>query len=391
MKQRHVYLDNAATTPVRPEVLEAMMPFLTEEAFGNPSSAHAVGRRARAAVAKARRQIAEALGVEPHDVFFTSGGTEAANLAIIGAAVAAQRQGTPARVAVSAIEHPAVLEAADAVTSSGGDATVLPVDERGQIDVGVLEHALSNALAVCSIMWVNNEVGIIQDIARLAERCSEAGVPFHTDAVQAVGKIPCNIADIPCTMLTIAGHKLGGPKGVGALIVRNRNAVAALQHGGGQQHGIRPGTENVPGIVGLGEAVELAVNDRPTTGPRLETLRRDFEARLVAEIPDATITAADAPRAPHVTNVTVPGIDSEATVMHLDLAGIACSTGSACHTGSAEPSRVLTALGVPDERAARSLRFSFYKNNTAEDVERVLAVLPGVVTKVRALAESLGR
>jgi cysteine desulfurase len=385
-----VYLDNAASTPVRPEVLDAMMPYLTDETFGNPSSAHRFGQAARAGVERARRQIADALGVEPGEVIFTSGGTEADNLAVIGAALAQQHRGGPLTVAVGAAEHKAVIAAAKTVQSMGGDAVFLPVDERCQLEPSAVEDALGRRPAVLSAMWVNNEVGIIQDVRSLAERCSEAGVVFHTDAVQAVGKIPCRIDDIPCTLLAVSGHKIGAPKGVGALVVRDRTAVEAIIHGGGQQFGIRPGTENVAGIVGLGEAVALAVGEVDQSGPRLGALRDAFEERVLSAVPDVTVIGADAHRAPHISAVAFPGIDPQALLVQCDLAGVACSTGSACNTGLPEPSHVLDAMGLPREITTSMVRFSFFKQNSEEDVNRVIEVLPGLVEKVRRLSAALG-
>ncbi|PYP30568.1 MAG: cysteine desulfurase NifS, partial [Gemmatimonadetes bacterium] len=262
MPKRLVYLDNAATTPVRPEVLEAMLPYLGREAFGNPSSAHRFGRTARAGLEEAKRTVAECLGVEPSQVIFTSGGTEADNLAIIGSALAARDRGGPFRVAVSAVEHKAVLAAAQAVQHLGGEEILVGVSASGVVEEEALDEALARGVALVSVMWVNNEVGTVQPIARLAERCRAAGVCFHSDAVQALGKVPLSLSDVGCTLVTISGHKIGAAKGVGALIVRDRGAVEAIIHGGGQQYGIRPGTENVPGIVGLGRAVELAAAEQ---------------------------------------------------------------------------------------------------------------------------------
>jgi len=391
MSKRLVYLDNAATTPVRPEVLEAMLPYLGAEAFGNPSSAHRFGRAARAGIEEAKRTIAGVLGAEPNQVIFTSGGTEADNLAIIGAALAAKDRGDPSRVAVSAIEHKAILAAAHAVKHLGGEEVILPVSSAGLVDESALAGAIEGGLAVASVMWVNNEVGVVQPVARLAERCRAAGVCFHSDAVQAFGKIPVSLSDVPCTLLTISGHKIGAPKGIGALIVRDRRAVEAIIHGGGQQFGIRPGTENVPGIIALGRAVELAAAEQAATAARLQGLRDDLERQLLAVVPDAVINAWHAPRAPHVTNVSIPGTDSEALLMHFDLAGIACSSGSACNTGAVEPSHVLTAMGVPSELGVAALRFSFGKQNTAEDVDTVIGALPKIVEKVRSLSAVLHR
>jgi len=393
MAKRPVYLDNAATTPVRPEVLEAMLPYLGKDVFGNPSSAHRFGRAARAGVEEAKRTIAEALGAEPAQVVFTSGGTEADNLAVIGSALAARDRGGPFRVAVSAIEHKAVLAAAHALRQLGGEEIILPVNASGVVESegGALVEALTRGVAVASVMWVNNEVGVIQPVARLAERCREAGVCFHSDAVQALGKLPVSLQDVSCTFLTISGHKIGAPKGIGALIVRDRHAVEAIIHGGGQQFGIRPGTENVPGIIALGKAVELAVEERAELARRLCALRDEFERRLLEIVPDAVINGWQAERAPHVSNVSIPGTDSEALLMHLDLAGIACSSGSACSTGAVEPSHVLTAMGVPRELGVAALRFSFGRDNAPEDVDAVVAALPKIVEKVRALAAVLHR
>ena len=391
MSKRLVYLDNAATTPVREEVLEAMLPYLGKDAFGNPSSPHRFGRAARAGVDTAKRSVAEALGAEPSQVIFTSGGTEADNLAVIGCALAARDRGGPFCVAVSAVEHKAVLAAAHAVRHLGGEEIVLPVNASAMVEEDALAEALVRGVAVVSVMWVNNEVGAIQPVARLAARCRAAGVPFHSDAVQAFGKVPVSLDDVGCTFLTISGHKIGAPKGIGALVVRDRHAVEAIIHGGGQQFGLRPGTENVPGIVGLGTAVELAAAERAEVAPRLAALRDELERRLLAIVPDAVINAANSRRAPHVTSVSIPGTDSEALLMHLDLAGIACSSGSACSTGAVEPSHVLTAMGVPRELGVAALRFSLGRENTAEDVDTVIGALPKIVDKVRALSAVLHR
>ena len=391
MTKRVTYLDNAATTPVRPEVLEAMLPYLGSEAFGNPSSAHRFGRAARAGIEEAKRAVAAAVGAEPNQVVFTSGGTEADNLAIIGAALAARDRGGPFRVAVTATEHKAALAAAHAVKHLGGEEVILPVTASGHVDHDGLERALKTSVAVVSVMWVNNEVGTRQPVAAIAARCSDAGVLFHSDAVQAFGKVPVSLRDVNCSLLTISGHKIGAPKGVGALIVRDRNAVEAIIHGGGQQFGIRPGTENVPGIVGLGVAARLAVEEQQALAARLGALRDELERRLLALVPDAVIHGWQGERAPHISNASIPGTDSEALLMHLDLAGIACSSGSACSTGAVEPSHVLTAMGVPRELGVAALRFSFGKDSGLEDVEAVSAALPKIVEKVRSLSAVLHR
>jgi len=393
MTKRITYLDNAATTPVRPEVLEAMLPYLGSEAFGNPSSAHRFGRAARAGIEAAKRAVADAAGAEPNQVVFTSGGTEADNLAIIGAALAAKDRGAPFRVAVSASEHKAVLAAAHAVQHLGGEEIILPVTASGLLEHEALDKALDRGVAIVSVMWVNNEVGTVQPVAQLATRCRGAppGVLFHSDAVQAFGKVPVSLHDSGCALLTISGHKIGAPKGIGALIVRDRKAVEAIIHGGGQQFGIRPGTENVPGIIGLGTAARLAAAEQQSLAARLRELRDELERRVLGIVPDAVINGWQGERAPHISNVSIPGTDSEALLMHLDLAGIACSSGSACSTGAVEPSHVLTAMGVPRELGVAALRFSFGKDSTIEDVEAVTAALPRVVEKVRSLSAVLHR
>ncbi len=386
-----VYLDHAATTPVRQEVLEAMLPYLTDQAFGNPSSAHRFGRAARAGIEQARREIAHAVGSEPNQVIFTSGGTESDNLGIVGAALAARDRGLNMCAAVSAIEHKGVLAAAHAVCHLGGREIVLPVDAGGRLDLEALSAALAQCPGVVSVMWVNNEVGVVQPIREIAERCREAGVTFHTDAVQAFGKVPVSLQDLPCTLLTISGHKIGAPKGIGALIVRERKAVEAIIHGGGQQYGIRPGTENVAGAVGLGRAAQLAAAEQAEEAERLTRLRDRLAERLKAGVNEVVVNGERSERAPHVLNVSVAGADSEALLMHLDLAGVAVSSGSACSTGSVEPSHVLVAMGVPRELALGAIRFSLGRQTTEAEIDRASQVMPEVVAKVRKLAGVLGR
>jgi cysteine desulfurase len=388
---RPVYLDHAATTPVRPEVLEAMLPYLTDQSFGNPSSAHRYGRAARAGMEQARRQIAESLGAEPSQVVFTSGGTEADNLGIVGAALAARERGARMCAAVSTIEHKAVLAAAHAVCHLGGAEVMLPVSSGGVLELDALDRALAEKPGVVSVMWVNNEVGVIQPVQEIAGRCQDAGVTFHTDAVQALGKVPVSVSQLSCTLLTISGHKIGAPKGIGALIVRDRKAVEAIIHGGGQQFGIRPGTENVAGAVALGRAAQLASAEQASLAQRLRALRDDLAIRLKAVVPDLVINGEESPRAPHLLSIAAHVADSEALVMHLDLAGIAASSGSACSTGAVEPSHVLVAMGMPRELALGAVRFSLGRDSTQADVDRAVEVVPSVMAKVRKLAGVLGR
>ena len=386
-----VYLDHAATTPVRPDVLEAMLPYLNSGSFGNPSSAHRFGRAARAGLEQARKEVAAAVGAEPSQVVFTSGGTEADNLAVIGAALAARHHGRPMLAAVSAVEHKAVLAAAHQVAYLGGEEIVLAVDSDGLLDQHALEAALARHPAVVSVMWVNNETGVRQPVEEIARRCADAGVLLHSDAVQAFGKVPVALHDLPCTLLTISGHKIGAPKGIGALIVRDRKAVESIIHGGGQQFGIRPGTENVAGAVALGRAAALAASEQSGESARLAALRDSLIERLKALVPDLVVHGLPAPRAPHVLNIGIPGTDSEALLMHLDLAGVAASGGSACSTGAMEPSHVLSAMGVPRALALGSIRLSLGHETRAEDLDRVVEVFPKVVEKVRKLSVVLGR
>jgi len=385
-----VYLDHAATTPVRPEVLEAMLPFF-QTAWGNPSSAHRMGRSAKAGLEQAKRETAEALGVEPNQVIFTSGGTEADNLAIIGAGLAAQAAGRSMHVVTTAIEHKAALAAAHAVKRLGGRETILPVDRRCLLDLAALDAVLAERPALVSIMWVNNEIGVVQPMAEIGARCSAAGVPLHSDAVQAFGKLPIDLAAVGCQLLSISGHKIGAPKGIGALIVRDRKIIEAILHGGGQQFGIRPGTENVAGAVALGRAALLASRELDGHAKRMLMLRDTLEQRLRDAVPDLYINGHDAPRAPHVLSVSIPGAEAEALLMHLDLAGICVSGGSACSTGAVEPSHVLTAMGIDPTLSLTTLRFSLGHETTAADIDRVTEVFPGIVARVKDLGVALGR
>lgn len=385
-----VYLDHAATSPILPEVRDAMLPYLGE-LFGNPSSSHAFGRAARAGLDQARSEVAEAVGCDPREVVFTSGGTEADNLAIVGATLAAAQRGGKRLVAVSCLEHKAVLAAAHAVRAMGGDEIILPMGASGTLDLGAVDAALARKPAVLSVMWVNNETGVLQPVEEVARRCAAAGVVMHCDGVQAFGKVAVDLRTLPVPLFTISGHKVGAPKGIGALIVRGRSLVEAIIHGGGQQFGIRPGTENVAGAVALGRAARLAAAAQATEAARLRTLRDALESRLRAAIPDLHIVAEHAPRAPHVLAVCIPGTDSQALLMHLDMAGIAASGGSACSTGAVEPSHVLLALGVPRELALGLLRLSLGHGSSMGDVDRVVEVLPGVVRRVRKLQGELQR
>jgi cysteine desulfurase len=385
-----IYLDHAATTPVRPDVLEAMLPFL-KATWGNPSSSHRFGRAARAGLEQGRRETAEALGVEPNQVIFTSGGTEADNLALIGTALAARAHGRRMHVVTTAIEHKAVLEAAGAVVALGGEETILGVNANGTVRFDDLDAALRREPVLVSVMWVNNEVGVVQPMAEIGARCRVSGVPLHSDAVQAFGKVPMDLDAVGCQLLSISGHKIGAPKGIGALIVRNPKIIGAIIHGGGQQYGIRPGTENVAGAVAMGRAALLARRELDQHVARIGGLRDTLAARLRHAVPDLVIHVQGAQRAPHILSLSVPGAETEALLMHLDLAGIACSAGSACSTGAVEPSHVLVALGIERALSLGTIRFSLGHETTAADIERVVSAFPGIVERVRHLHVALGR
>lgn len=391
-----IYLDHAATTPVRSEVREAMLPYLGDDAFGNPSSAHAFGRSARAAVEHAREQVARALGAEPRQVFFTSGGTEADNLAVLGAALARRNERhslAAAHLVSSPTEHKAVLAALHEAEAQGARVTLLPVDRNGVVDLPALEDALKehHKPSLVSVMWVNNEVATIQPVAEIARRCAEAGVPFHTDAVQAFGKVPIDLKTFPWAAVTVSAHKVCGPKGVGALVVRDPKLFHGIVHGGSQQSGLRPGTENVPGIVAFGEAAELAAKEQAANAAAWGAMRDALERAILERVTDALVHAAGAARSPNILSVSAPGTDSESLLMHLDLAGVAASSGSACLTGAVEPSHVLTAMGVKRDLAAAAVRFSFGCLSAPDHVPRVADAYGRVVGKVRQLRQVLAR
>jgi len=379
-----IYLDHAATTPVREEVLEAMLPFFGPR-FGNPSSLHRWGREARAAVDEARERVASTIGARPDELCFTSCGTEADNMAVLG--VWRSRRDTGRNAAVSTpIEHKAVLGALHEVAHEGGDERLLGMQASGLVDDASFDALVNDAAAVCSVMWVNNEIGVMQDVPSLARRARERGVVFHTDAVQAFGKVTIDAATTPFDLLSISGHKIGAPKGIGALYIRRGTPMSPLLFGGSQDRGRRPGTENVAMAVGLARAAELTVAEQADECRRLGALRDRLEAALLERIPDAVIHGRGAPRAPHVTNISVPGTDSEALLMALDLRGVACSAGSACQSGSITPSHVLSALGVPADLAGAAIRMSLGSLTTDACITRVAELFPALVEKARRLA-----
>ncbi|MBI4546317.1 MAG: cysteine desulfurase [Gemmatimonadetes bacterium] len=379
-----IYLDHAATTPLRPEASEAMAPYAAER-FGNPSSIHRWGREARAALEEARERLAGLLGAKRQEIIFTSGGTESDNLALLGASRAAGRAGRPGTVVCSAIEHKAVLGAAQAAAREGTLHLLLAVDETGRLELGALDEALAARPAVLSVMWVNNEVGTIQPVQEVAERCRAAGVLFHTDAVQAAGRLRLRMDETRCDLLSLSAHKLGGPKGIGLLYIREGVELLPLAYGGGQERELRPGTQNVAAAVGFAAASAAAEQEREREAARLGELRDRLEAGLARRIPDLVVNGAGALRAPHILNVSIPGADQEALLVGLDLEGLAVSSGSACLSGTVKPSHVLLAMGRGAENEA-SIRVSLGRTTTAAAIGRVLEVIPAVVERSRALA-----
>lgn len=380
MEPDPIYLDHAASTPLRPEAAGAMLPLLSER-FGNPSSTHRWGRAARAALDEARARLAAVIGAEPAEVVFTRGGTEADNLAVLGRAAAAG-----GAVVVAATEHKAVLEAAKAAAGlSGAPPVVLPVDGDGVVSLDALGAALEDRPALVSVMWANNEAGTVQPVAEVAALCREAGVAFHSDAVQALGKLRVRVDEVPADLLALTGHKLGGPRGVGALFVRRGTELAPRLHGGGQERGLRPGTEDVAGAFAFAVAAELAEAEREGEMRRLGALRDRLEAALRARVPALGVNAARAERLPTILSVSVPGVDGEMLMMALDLEGIAVSAGSACSSGALARSHVLTAMGLAED-SGPAVRFSLGRTTTEPEIARVAEVFPAVVERLRTLA-----
>ena len=384
MAQPPIYLDHAATTPVRQEVFDAMAPFFGPR-FGNPSSTHRWGREARAALDESRERVAQCLGAAPDEVCFTSGGTEADNLAVLGGWRILKARGRKA-VVTSPIEHKAVLQSVHQAAKEGAEERMLKVDASGSVDLADAKIQITDDVALCSVMWINNETGVIQPIEELVALTKAAGGVFHTDAVQAFGKVVVNAKQIAFDFVSVSGHKLGAPKGIGAFYIRRGTPLEPLFFGGTQDRGRRPGTENVAAAVGLAVAMELAIAEREAHWKELEVLRDRLEAALLARVPDALVHGRGAKRAPHILNVSVPGTDSESLLMALDLQGVACSSGSACQSGSITPSHVLSAMGVRADLASAAIRMSLGALTTAPDIARVAELFPALIAKARGLA-----
>ena len=378
-----IYMDNAATTRVKPEVLEAMLPYYGE-VFGNPSTIYYYGREAHKALDHARQQVAAASGADKDEIYFTSCGTESDNWAIKGAAFAHQKKGN--HIITSVIEHHAVLHTCGWLEKHGFEVTYLPVDEYGRVNPADVEKAITDQTILISIMFANNEIGTIQPIAEIAKTARAHNILFHTDAVQAVGAVPINVHELGVDMLSLSGHKVYAPKGVGALYIRRGVRIDTHQHGGAQERGKRGGTENMAQIVGLGKAIELATADVEGHAKKLAHMRDRLIDGILAEIPEVRLNGHRTERLPNNVNVSIRYIEGEALLLRLDLAGIAASSGSACTSGSLDPSHVLLAIGLPHEIAHGSLRLSLGDFNTEHDVDVVLEKLPQIVSTLREMS-----
>ena len=378
-----IYMDNAATTRVKPEVRDAMLPFY-DEVFGNPSTIYYYGREAHKALDHARQQVAAAIGADKDEIYFTSCGTESDNWAIKGTAFALQKKGN--HIITSAIEHHAVLHTCAWLEKHGFEVTYLPVDEYGRVNPADVEKAITDKTILITIMFANNEIGTIQPIAEIAKIAKAHNVLFHTDAVQAVGAVPINVHKLGVDMLSLSGHKFYAPKGVGALYIRRGVRIDINQQGGAQERGKRGGTENMAQIVGLGKAIEMATADVEGHAKKLAHMRDRLIDGILAEIPDVKLNGHRTERLPNNVNVSIRYIEGEALLLRLDLAGIAASSGSACTSGSLDPSHVLLAIGLPHEVAHGSLRLSLGDFNTEHDVDVVLEKLPEIVKTLRDMS-----
>lgn len=377
-----IYLDYNATTPVDREVLEAMLPYFSSN-FGNASSIHSAGQRGRSGVDAARESVAALVGAKPSEIVFTSGGTEADNLALFGVLGRATQQSV--HMITTAIEHHAVLNSAQALEKQGVAVTYVPVGRTGIVDPEGIRESIRPQTALISVMLANNEIGSTQPVEEIGRIAAEYDICFHCDAVQAAGKLPLDVNRLGVDLLSISAHKIYGPKGVGALYVRAGRELEPLFHGGHHERDRRPGTENVPGIVGLGKAAELAAKNLPEESARLAALRDKFESALLL-LQGVRVNGDPQQRAPNTSNVSFDAAGGEALVIALDLQGISCSTGAACSSGAVAPSHVLTAIGLPTDQARSSLRFSLGRLTTVEEIDRAIAIIPTVVERLRGLS-----
>jgi cysteine desulfurase len=378
-----IYFDNNATTPIAPEVLEAMLPYYTRD-FGNPSSVHWFGQQAKKALDQAREQVSALIGAEPNEIVFVGSGTESDNLALQGIVLASPR---PVKhLITSNIEHHAILHTSKALEKNGVRATYVGANSRGLINPDEIEAAITPETILISIMLANNETGTLQPLSEIGKIARHHDICFHTDAVQAVGKIPVNVENLCLDLLSISGHKIHAPKGVGALYVRKGTRLSPIIHGGGHERSRRAGTENIPQIAGLGKACEMAGILLEQTSQSIRQLRDYFETEVLRRIPEVEMNGDAEKRLPNTSNLRFTEVEGEGMLINLDLAGIACSTGSACTSGSIDPSHVLSAMGIPREKAFGSIRFSFSRYNTLEEVDHALNLLPGIVERMQALS-----
>jgi cysteine desulfurase len=383
---RRIYLDYAATTPTHPDVVKAMLPYFTEK-FGNPSAIYACAQETKAAIEDARSKVARLLGARDEEIVFTSGGTEANNFAIKGTAYANKRKGN--HIITNVIEHHAVLETCHFLEKMGYQLTILPVDSYGMVSPDDVRNAITPKTILITIMMANNEIGTIQPIAEISKIAREAGVYLHTDAVQTACHLPINVDELGVDMLSMSAHKFYGPKGVGALYIRKGTRLVSFMHGGGQERNRRASTENVPGIVGMGKAVELAMDEMDTEATRITRLRDKLIKGLFDRIDPLRLNGHPQKRLPNNVNISIAFVEGEAICLNLDVKGICASTGSACSSGSLEPSHVMLALKLPPEEMRSSIRFSLGKWTTDEEIEYVLDVLPRIVNKLRAMSPLL--
>lgn len=380
---KRIYLDYAATTPTHPKVVETMQPYFSEK-FGNPSSIHSFGQEARAAVENARDKVAKLIGAKSEEIVFTSGGTEADNFALEGVAFASEKKGT--HIIISAIEHHAITECCEFLKKRGFQINYLPVDKTGLVNPDDVSRAITDKTVLVSIMHANNEIGTIEPMAEISKIVKERGICFHTDAVQTAGHLPVNVNELGVDLLAMSAHKLYGPKGVGALFIRKGIRMVSFLHGGGQENNRRASTENVPGIVGFGAAAELVLQEMKEENIKLIPLRDKLIKGILEKIPDSQLNGHPTLRLPNNVNVSIKYVEGESMLLNLDMQGIAASTGSACSSGSLEPSHVLMAIGLSHELAHGSLRFTLGKYTTDEDIDLVLKILPKIVEKLRAMS-----
>jgi len=380
---KRIYLDYAATTPTHPEVMKAMLPYFTES-FGNPSSIHSYGQEAKDAIERARNKVAALIGAKSEEIVFTGSGTEADNFAVKGVALSRQAKGN--HVITSSIEHHAVLETCKFLEKQGFSVTYLPVDGYGMVDPNDVKKAITKKTILVSIMHANNECGTIEPVAQIGNIAREAEIYFHTDAVQTVGHIPLDVSKLNVDLLSISAHKLYGPKGVGALYIRKGTRISSFMHGGNQERGRRASTENVPGIVGFGKAAEIALQEMLEEAQKLAALRDRLIEGILRGIEYTQLNGHPVTRLPNNVNVSINYVEGESILLNLDLDGICASTGSACSSEDLEPSHVLVAMGLPHLQAHSSLRFTLGKWTTEEEINKVLEVLPGIVSKLRAMS-----